>query len=469
MNTNIFKFAICFVSFLGLVACKKDGDMTFSTDPLSVDKYANQEWDITAKSFGVLSSEGDTLDNAEWSSSDEFVVVIDQNGHATAKHVGEAKLYAKFENGMVLYSKAYIHGRSNLFNEPFTGLDMAAVKTSEKSAGKTLVRGGGDNDNYLVYRETSDQYSKNTNYLIYIFGEENGQLLNVYSLDDKGADISARTYRELTGIFLPERYAPNGDSTIYTHPKGVTVYPISEPLKNVAVYTLTENGSTPDKLIASYRASSKAYFELNADTASYKKDVLKLKADFCFQRGGTMYYDANDIKDIVDPTISLIEQGNSITAIEDSMIAKIEDITNVYLAAARISALDICHDNLSQPMAVENYYTAAWDTIAELDNAANADFEAALTFKALDDSLALHTGTYKRVLTKKKADEEITKFNTSFEKSYKEEMYTPENWTEVNRIHDEAVEGIKACTLTTQVNGVKNKANAALKKVPKKK
>lgn len=459
MKTNIFKFAICFVSFLGLVACKKDGDMTFSTDPLSVDKYVNQEWDITAKSFGVLSSDGDTLDNATWSSSDEFVVVIDQNGHATAKHVGEAKLYATFENGLVLYSKAFIHGRSNMYAEPLTGQEMADVKVNEKAAGKEIVRGGGKEDTYIVYRETSEDYAKNINYMIYLFGDEKGQLVNI---------LTDQIYRELTGIFLPERYATEDEGVSYTHPKGVTVYPITAPLKNAAVYTTTENGSTPDKLVAAYRAVSEDYFRANADTAAYKKEAIDTKADFCYQRGGILFYDQNAVKTIVDETVDLIKTSDLISEIEDSIAVKVDDVALIYLAAARISALNICHDNLSKPMLQENYYDAAWDTIADLDIAAALAFNGAEDHKSLDDSLALRTGTYKRVLSKAKADEEIAKFDTSFNKSYKEENYTPENWLQVMLIHDETVEGIKNCCLTTEVSSVKNKGNAALKKIEKK-
>lgn len=460
MKTNFLKYAVCFISVLSLVACKKDGDLTFSTDPLSVDKYVNQEWTVTAQSFGVTSAKGDTLDNATWSSSDEFIVVVDAEGNAVAKHVGEAKIYAAFENGMVLYSNAFIHGRSNIINEPQVGeeLTVASVTTFEKDNGKKVVRGGGD-DNYVVFTENNAEYKDNTDYSVYVFGDVQGALVNIKT---------AQLFREYNGIFLPERYIEEEGLFVKRATDDLAVQALGEgnSLVNVGLYT-TKGATDKEAVIATYRAVSQAYLDQLTDTASYNKEALGLTYDVILDVDGTPLYDGTAAEAIKTNGAAIVASSTSIAQIEDSLQSYKAQLELIYLAGAQKGAVLVCHAQLKSPYAVENYYPAAWDYIAELDQTANAAFLVTTSFKELDEAINLENGKYKRVVTKEKADTEVDKFDASFAKTYTEDKYSPENWIEVMRIHDETVQNIKDCKLETEINPVKNAGNKALREVPK--
>lgn len=113
---------VLFLSFIALSSCKKDND-TFSINQKEVKlKYDGE--------FG-FKVEGATT--VEWSSSDEFVGSIGNNGEFKAKHIGETTITGKVNN-TVLTAKVIVEPTVKGVIEPYTafGNKKAQVKSYEK-------------------------------------------------------------------------------------------------------------------------------------------------------------------------------------------------------------------------------------------------------------------------------------------------------------------------------------------------
>jgi hypothetical protein len=460
MKTNFLKYAVCFISVLGLVACNKDGGMSFSTDPLKVDKYVGQDWTVTAKSFGVTSADGDTLENVMWSSSNDFIVEVDSMGKALAKHVGEAKIYAAFENGMVLYSNASIHGRSNLILEPqiTDGLSVDSIIAAEISGGKKIVRGGAD-AGYVVFLEENQAYKANTDYTVYVFGEERYALVNIKT---------DQAFREYNEIFLPERYNNENGKFVKRTIDNIAVQTLGagESLVNVGMYSDMANADK-SKIDAAYREVSRDYLVQLTDTSVYKKDALGLRYDVIFAKSGTLLYDTVAVNKVLKEGTAVINSLNSIVEIEDTLPTFKSKFELVFVQGAQKCGVDICHSKLKADYKEEMYYPAGWNYIAELDVTAEAAFSVTTTFAELDAAIHKEQAKYSKVVTKEKADAEVVKFDESFVSKYQKEMYSDENWNEVMRIHDETVQAIKDCKMESEISKAKSNGNKALSKVPK--
>ena len=164
------------------VACSKDDD---DDDGFTVNKQS-----ITLAHDGtetVVASE-----NATWSSDNEFVATVDNNGVITGKHVGEATITAT-ANGKSQKVKVTVKAMYNTIPEPITDFSLSKSEVKAK-------------ETHTLYKEEDYKLNYTTNaskseLVMYSFDETSGKLKS----SAWGAALTAVAPSELVG-FLTERY-----------------------------------------------------------------------------------------------------------------------------------------------------------------------------------------------------------------------------------------------------------------------
>lgn len=122
MNYSI-KLTALFSLLLLFLGCSKDD---------SIDAELNQSEVVLHYDQGfVFNLQG--ASNVQWSSSDEFVGTIGENGNFSAKHIGETTITAN-QNGRTFNATVTVEPYITEIVEPFIGFDegQAAVKAYEE-------------------------------------------------------------------------------------------------------------------------------------------------------------------------------------------------------------------------------------------------------------------------------------------------------------------------------------------------
>lgn len=167
-----------------------DGEESLSINKSQLEMYADNEALLTATT------------SAQWSSDNDFVAEVDQEGKVTANHVGETTITASNGNKRA-YCKVSVVPQYTLYADPVLdfGCSMSDVKSKEK---RTLA---GSGTNYIGYKGDND----NVTGIIYNFN--NGKLNGVIVMIKHNYN-SAMADRMVN--FLRERYAIAGyDDDVY--------------------------------------------------------------------------------------------------------------------------------------------------------------------------------------------------------------------------------------------------------------
>lgn len=191
-NFGIIGLIVLASMSVGLVACGGDDDEPdFVVTPSSVSLYYDGTQQLTA--------EGAT----SWTSRDEFIASVDQNGLVNARHIGTTQIVVnngrKTATCEVLIKPKYL-----LFNDPLLlwGSSKASIQSSESHSIIQEL----NNDKYLAY-----DYTLGTTACIMIYMFENGSLKAVMAMLNKSSYTDA-------GYYLLERYQPisiGDDNEIY--------------------------------------------------------------------------------------------------------------------------------------------------------------------------------------------------------------------------------------------------------------
>lgn len=450
MRTNIYKYGICMLSLLSLVACKNENELAYSTTPLSTKLYQGQSTDVAVKSFGVKSSQGYDVDGVKWSSADEFIATVDDNGKATAQHVGNVRIYGEFDGGKTVYCDLDVIGRYNIYNEPIANVDSIAVAVQyESGMKKVLVRGGKSGDDYAVFMDTAANIAPFVDYTIYLIGNLKGEMVSFKSQD---------TYNNVEKNFLPERYwVQNG---YFNDPYDVRVVLNNAVMQNIAYYMSDKAPVAVDKFVAAYKASALKDLNKMADASSYSKAALELANEFNYST-----VDKDALASKVAAGTSAINDATAVAAVENELVVKKGEIEVLYVNAGRNSATDICYSQLSEGHDQSKYYEASWNKLDELDKGLTDVLASATTIKELDKATTDYKVQYADILPKSIADSYADNVQKSFDK-YNESDYTPEVWTLLVADKDFALNettGIKGQSSKVEANRIRKEATDSFK------
>lgn len=126
------KFFLLLVAALPMVftSCGDDNDDdVVPTISLNVTEV-NLNYGDTYKDIKCYDANGKEIKKVTWTIDDEFVATIDSKGEITAKHVGETKVKAIYENATKT-AKVVVKATNNSYRVPFLGWNstMDQVKT----------------------------------------------------------------------------------------------------------------------------------------------------------------------------------------------------------------------------------------------------------------------------------------------------------------------------------------------------
>jgi hypothetical protein len=445
MRKNIYKYGICMLSLLSLVACKNENELAYSTSPLSTQLYQGQSTDVAVKSFGVKSSQGYDVEGVTWSSADEFIATVDANGKATAQHVGNVRIYGEFDGGKTVYCDLDVVGRYNIYNEPITNIDsIGAAVQYESGMKKVLVRGGKSGDDYAVFMDTAANVAPFVDYTIYLVGNVKGEMVSMKSAD---------TYSAVEKNFLPERYFVKDG--FFNNPYDVRVVLNSAAMKTMAYYMSDKAPVAVDKMVAAYKATALKDLNRLSSADSYSKKALDLANDFSYET-----IDKAALTSLVTEGTATINAATGVAEVENTLVEKAGQFEVLYVAAGRNSAKEICYKRLPKGHEQAEYYDASWNKINELDAGLDAALAATKTIKELDKATSDYSVQYADILTKVNADLYIQNVEKQFA-NYKESDYTPEVWAMLVADKDKAVNdatGIKAQSSALEANRMRQTA-----------
>lgn len=207
---------LCALAFT-FISCGDDKDddapTHFSVTPDNVTLYAGQEKQLSAS--GAI----------QWSSDNEFVATVDEQGKVTAHHIGTANIFASDGNAMgqcaVTVQPQYNCWATPLFN---WGASMNQIRAAESHPLETVA------DRYLVYSYTEGSTQA---YVQYVFDDGGLEGINVLADDSEFNNVA---------YFLLERYC-------YAQENGGRYYFINSTSLDtttmlVVLSSLTNNGST---------------------------------------------------------------------------------------------------------------------------------------------------------------------------------------------------------------------------------
>lgn len=445
MRNNIYKYGICMLSLLSLVACEKSNELAYSTSPLSTQLYQGQTTDVAVKSFGVKSSQGYDVDGVEWSSGDPFIATVDANGKATAQHVGNVRIYGEFDGGKTVYCDLDVVGRYNLYNEPLAHVDsIGQVVQYESGMRKILVRGGQPGDDYAVFLDTAINITPFVDYTIYLTGDVKGEMVSIKS---------AETYSSVEKNFLPERYFVKDG--FFNNPYDVRVMLNSEVMKNIVYYMSDKAPVAADKMVKAYKKTALDDLNKLSSPETYSKKALNLANDFSYET-----IDKAAVDNLLTEGSSAINAATLIEEVENALVVKAGQFEILYVVAGRSSSKDICYNRLPKGHEQSEYYDASWNKINELDAGLDVALEATKTISELDKATSDYSVQYADILTKANADLYIQNVEKQFA-NYNESDYTPEVWALLVADKDKAVNdatGIKAQSSALEANRMRQTA-----------
>jgi hypothetical protein len=179
----IFNLIALFVLSTTLVSCGKDDD---GEDNFTVDKQS-----ITLVHDGtetIIATK-----TATWTSDNEFVASVDNNGVVTGNHIGEATITA-ISSGQSKTVKVTVKPKYNTITEPIMDFDLSKSEIKSKISGTPDT----EEDYKLNYKISKSEL------LMYTFDESTGKL---ESCAWGSIDALSIVPSELVG-FLTERYQP---------------------------------------------------------------------------------------------------------------------------------------------------------------------------------------------------------------------------------------------------------------------
>lgn len=447
MKSNILKLGVCLLATLAMFSCKKQETSAYSSDPTFVALTVGEQTQIKAMCYGVKSSDGTEVGGVTWSTSNKYVAEVDANGVVTARKVGTADISGSFQNGKLVICTVAVLGTSNLFIEPYIGVSMSEAIANEELDQDSIVRKG---ENYFVAFDKSGN-SKYSDYKFYSYGAKSCAF----------ADVQGKAaYDELIGKFLPERFdAVNG---FYMDNLNRRAYAPTTPFEYVAIYTPNDNAANVDEAVLAYRTSCVTYLTVCSSPATYSKAALELVNDITYEA-----LDQNTVNTIVNAGKQIAATSNSVKEIEETLSNDREALETEFVKAARVSGMNICHANLSDPYDKNNYYDAAWDKILEYDVNTQVDLDAATTIKAVDAAITNNKALYATIVSKRVVDLYKNDLTKAYQK-YNESDYTAENWATLTGYYNAGLSDLET-SITTKEAETKNKeTKAQMKAVPKK-
>jgi len=453
MKTNSFKIGICLLMALSLLACKKENELAFSTNPTDSSIYVGDKQKVTVESFGVSSSTGYPVSNVQWKVSDNYIASVDADGIVTGLKVGIVQVIGTMSDGKYVFANFNVLGHSYLYIEPKVNAgSVTEIAEYEAQYGRVLVRGS-EKEGYLAYKDTIGVLVGNSDYTIYILTK--GAISNL---------TSDSAYTDAIAKFLPERYDYNSADKYFSNPYNVRVYPSKTPLDRTMNYTANNGGSTVAELAAEYKKSAVSYEDKIASASSYSKEALGLTND--------IKYDAVD-KTAVDKNVSdtktTIAGSSSISDIEKTLADQTQIMLGLYLDAGKKSALNICRSGLKDGYDENKYYPAVWDSIQIVDAAAQAEIAKATTIRELDQTISSASKGYGIFLPKSTID---SYYKVQAEKEYKsyaetkKEQYDEAGLAQLKQNYDDAIAALEKAYALKDANAALAEQKKADKAVP---
>lgn len=453
MKTTGFKISVCALAVFSLVACKKENELAFSTNPTSESIYIGEEKKVTVESFGVKSPQGYPVSDVTWSVSDQYILSVNADGVVKGLKVGIANVIGTMKDGKTVFADFSVLGHSYLYVEPTVNAVAADIKTYEELLGNVLARGS-EAEGCLVYQDTTS-VGKQSEFNVYILNK--GAITNL---------LSNEAFDEAINTFLPERYVLNEEG-YYNNPYNVRVYPSKSPLDNAIYYTSDKDGSNVTELSNEYKKGAKAYEDKLAAASSYSKETLDLTND--------IKYDAIDktaLQNNVDETNALINSSNSISDIESKLVEQQKVMMDLYVAAGKVSAIEICRSNLKEGYDESKYYPAVWDSIQIVDANAVAVLDTAKSIKNLDQITSSVSKGYLDFLPKSAIDDYYKDQTKKEYESYavdKKDQYDEEGLAKLEQIYKDADAALEVAYGLKDANAALKAQKDADKEVPTKK
>lgn len=447
MNSNILKIGVCLLAALAMFSCKKQETSAYSTNPLSTTLYMGDQKEINVESFSVKSSTGTEVSGVTWSSADTYIADVDaSSGLVTANKVGKTVVTGLFQNGKSVFCEVVVAGRSNIFSEPDITLSMNEAVEAEQRLGKVILR---QSDNYFVaYDESAKE--NGADYSFYSYGSKICAFVNL---------SSAKSFEELNKVYLPERY--DAKDGYYVNAYNIRAIPSASPIEYLSIVTFDDNATSSDEAVAAYRNSCNDFIDKAASASSYSQSALGLNNDITYET-----VDQDAVKTIVTDAKQLVSTSSSMQAIELGLQIAAVQLEVEFVKASKVSALNICHNNLSAEYKEENFYEASWNAIAELDAETNASLVDAKTIKAVDIVITNSKAKYTTITSKATIElykNDLTKAYGKYDSS----DYTPENWTVLTEIYNNGLISLESAVTLTDAAAINKKVKEEMKQVEK--
>lgn len=188
---KFFFYLAAMLPLFALTACGDDEE-TIEIDPAAV--VLNYDESKTLKA---------SEKNCVWSSDDEFVATVDNNGKVTAMHVGETVIYAE-KDGLIGGCRVKVEATNNNFTEPVLTWGLTTTATKKAVAAQNLGLGEPEIDT-----DSDLGYTTNGTFPMYVYSFVNNGLasasLSVTEEMDETKDL---------GEFLDQRYYMYSDDDL---------------------------------------------------------------------------------------------------------------------------------------------------------------------------------------------------------------------------------------------------------------